>query len=1013
MFTDSQLFTKLAGLRSNRRRFLAASAALVLAQSLSAGTFGKVVAIGGEASDLALDEARGVLYVSNFTANRIDVVSLSTYAVRTSINVAAQPGSISESIDGHWLLVAHFGNNTAPAGATNALTLIDLTANNSKQTFALATPPLGVAFGIDGKALVVTTQEFLLFDPTVGTAKLINTVSNVAANTLPVAAATTPTAITMASIARSADAKQVYGMAGSASTFTFRYDAIGHGVAPGGVVLASGTIGPRVVSVNQNASLVMVGWQMITSSGVFLNDIPQRTNAAAIGTTVFDDSRGVLYAHMPAAAGEAPTLQILAGDNLTLLQRISLPENTTGKSILSSDSNTMYAVSDSGLLVLPVGALNQAPRVVASISDLVFAGDFCNRGITSQTLTISDPGGNRTPFTITSSTAGVSVTPSSGVTPAAVTVTVDPTAFLASTGTTSVTLTIASAAAVNAIAPVRVLINSRQPDQRGTAIDVPGVLADVVSDPIRNRYYILRQDQNQVLVFDGSNNTNIATFRTFNVPSAMAITLDGKYLLVGHYDSQTLAVFDLDALQAAPYIASDAGAGNTVHSIAVSTKAILAASTDYQSKGHILKIDLNARAASQLPSLGVYQNTVPLDTVVTTSQNASKVLVAGSDGSVYLYDANADTFTVSRQDVKGLSGPYAASPYDQFVVGTYLLNASLVQSGQFETGTGSPSGFVFLNGGAFRTTAPDAVSAGVVQRVDLSSLTGIRPTRMVEAPPLKTPIGANTPSVFTRTLAYVPASGNLVSLTASGFTVLSPDYDTSVAPPTIAAIVSAADSQSPAAPGGLISLYGTQLSPTNLATSELPLPTALANSCLLVNGQPMPMIFVSPNQINAQMPFQAVGNVTVTVYTPGGVSDNYNLVVPPTSPVVFTSGTAGPNTNLPTVVRWENAQLVTNSNPIHHGDTLVLYMTGLGQVTPTVASGAPAPSNPPASSVVTPAVTLGGVVLPVSFAGLTPGQVGLYQVNVQVPSAVPQGLSVPLTVSQGTATTSLSFRVVQ
>ena len=69
----------------------------VLAASLAAaawgGTFGTVVSIGGEAADLALDETRGVLYIANFTANRIDVMSLATNTVQTSINVAAQPSS--------------------------------------------------------------------------------------------------------------------------------------------------------------------------------------------------------------------------------------------------------------------------------------------------------------------------------------------------------------------------------------------------------------------------------------------------------------------------------------------------------------------------------------------------------------------------------------------------------------------------------------------------------------------------------------------------------------------------------------------------------------------------------------------------------------------------------------------------------------------------------------------------------------------------------------------------------
>src|SRR5947207_6739907 len=99
--------------------------ALVAPSSILAATFGKVVPIGGNAADVALDEARGVLYVANFTANRIEVMSLATNTVRTSINVAAQPSSISLSPDGHWLLVTHYGNR-GTGGSTNALSLIDL-----------------------------------------------------------------------------------------------------------------------------------------------------------------------------------------------------------------------------------------------------------------------------------------------------------------------------------------------------------------------------------------------------------------------------------------------------------------------------------------------------------------------------------------------------------------------------------------------------------------------------------------------------------------------------------------------------------------------------------------------------------------------------------------------------------------------------------------------------------------------------------------------------------------------
>jgi len=148
-----------------RKSWFVAASVLLLAGSALAGTFGKVVSIGGHASDVALDEPRGVLYIANFTANRIEIMSLQSNTVQTSLSVAAQPSAISVSPDGHWLLVAHYGNNAAPSSPTNGLTLVDLRNNYAKQVFVLPDPPLGLAFGADNRALVLTTKNFLLFDP--------------------------------------------------------------------------------------------------------------------------------------------------------------------------------------------------------------------------------------------------------------------------------------------------------------------------------------------------------------------------------------------------------------------------------------------------------------------------------------------------------------------------------------------------------------------------------------------------------------------------------------------------------------------------------------------------------------------------------------------------------------------------------------------------------------------------------------------------------------------------------
>ena len=228
-----------------------------------------------------------------------------------------------------------------------------------------------------------------------------------------------------------------------------------------------------------------------------------------------------------------------------------------------------------------------------------------------------------------------------------------------------------------------------------------------------------------------------------------------------------------------------------------------------------------------------------------------------------LYDANADTFTISRQDFKTLGGAYAASSYNTYVVGGNVLNASLVPSGTLETASGTPSGFAFIDQGGFRTMQSSPASPGIIQRY-ASGVTG-GSTRMVEAPLV--PVAAGFQK-FMRTVAPLYDRSGIVALTVSGFTVLPWNYDAAVAPPRIASVVNAADGKLGVAPGGLISVYGQQMAPVKLATREIPLPTALADSCLTVNGVPVPVLFVSGAQINGQLPINVDGNASMTLRTP-------------------------------------------------------------------------------------------------------------------------------------------------
>ncbi|HLK62143.1 MAG TPA: hypothetical protein VKU19_01790 [Bryobacteraceae bacterium] len=988
-----------------------------------AATFGAVVPIGGHASDIALDESRGVLYIANFTANRIEVMSLADGSINTSMNVAAQPGAISISPDNQFLLVAHFGNVKTPATGTNALTLINLN-DGTRQTFTTGDTPLGLAFLADGTAMVVTSSSLLQFDPVSGLVNVLTTFAALATQQIPAKTPTFPTQIILAQVETTPDRTVAYGVAddGSSQAF-FRYDVRKGTLYAGGFITGPKAL-PRL-AVAADGSWTMVGQYKLDSTLRFPNQFPNSIASVNIGANAVDSKKGILYSQIltidpsksssssssssSPAASQPPVLYLLDADNLTIRDTLSLPENLTGRAVLNANLDTLYAVSDSGVTVMPVGRINQFHRVNATQSDVLVSGNFCDRNVIVQTLTITDPGGGNTDFAINVNQTGVTISPSSGITPATVQVRVDPNSFQNQNGTVAIPMTISSGTAINIPKPLRLLVNNRNPDQRGTVINVPGTLVDVLPDPKRNHFYVIRQDLNQVLVFDSTTFSQVATLRTGTTPTGMAITMDQQYLLVGHDNSQFIFVFDLDTLAAQTPI--EMPSGHYPRQVAVSGKAMLSLVRDItgDAPGAIDRIDFANRKATELPTLGVYVNNVDPGGVLAGAPNGGTILAAMPDGTVMLYDANADTFTIARKDYTALSGGFAASSYNTYVVGQYLLNASLVTQGTLETSTGTAAGFAFVDTTGLRTTTPASASPGVIQRVDPSVSLGIRPTRMVESPLTPTTI-ATTPLL--RSLAPLFDHSAVISLSVSGFMVLPWSYDAAVAPPKISSIVNAADGTKPVAPGGLISVYGQQMSPVNMATSQIPLPTALGESCLTVNGLPVPMLFVSSSQINGQLPFNVSGNATMTLRTPGGISDNFNFSIFTAAPSIFRSGTAGPETGLATIYRADNNQLVTPTNPLHPNDEVIIYATGLGLTQPSVDAGLPSPSDPLGVALIVPQLTLGGVPMTVDFAGLVAGEVGVYQINARVPAKAPQGLSIPLVVNQSGVGTTLSVRVV-
>jgi uncharacterized protein (TIGR03437 family) len=210
-----------------------------------------------------------------------------------------------------------------------------------------------------------------------------------------------------------------------------------------------------------------------------------------------------------------------------------------------------------------------------------------------------------------------------------------------------------------------------------------------------------------------------------------------------------------------------------------------------------------------------------------------------------------------------------------------------------------------------------------------------------------------------------------------------------------------------------VSLFGESLAPTTATASSTPLPTVLGNVCVTANGTNLPLLYVSPTQINAQLPFNAIGEVSTVVHTSGGISDIFVNQVSATAPAVFSVNVPNSSALNPAIFRLSDDKLVTPSTPLRPNDTAVIFLTGLGQVTPFAVEGFAAPEVPLSETPEEPTVLIGETPGEVKFSGLVPGFVGLYQINVFIPGHVQIGFPLPLTVTLGGNSTTVNVRVVR
>jgi uncharacterized protein (TIGR03437 family) len=187
----------------------------------------------------------------------------------------------------------------------------------------------------------------------------------------------------------------------------------------------------------------------------------------------------------------------------------------------------------------------------------------------------------------------------------------------------------------------------------------------------------------------------------------------------------------------------------------------------------------------------------------------------------------------------------------------------------------------------------------------------------------------------------------------------------------------------------IVQIYGANLAAKTAVSSIIPLTTSLNNTSVIIGGIAAPLYFVSPGQINAQVPFELKSGTSyqVIVNANGAFSTPNPIQLSADAPGIAAFASGG-------IIAEHSADgsLVTEASPAAPGEYIVFFVSGMGLTDNPVASGQPSPGSPLlARPTDQPKLTLNGADIQVSFAGLTPTLVGLYQVNFQLPADTPNG----------------------
>jgi uncharacterized protein (TIGR03437 family) len=525
---------------------------------------------------------------------------------------------------------------------------------------------------------------------------------------------------------------------------------------------------------------------------------------------------------------------------------------------------------------------------------------------------------------------------------------------------------------------------------------------------------------------NGTYTVNPGGFLTLTNPLKSGVTLNarlGQGAVVGSSTEAGPTVFDIFIAVLAPTVGSNTTLGGSYW----------VSSLEFPGGGlaniRDTNFQLTATGAGSFVESTVTGQAANLDNILMNQTVGPMTYSISADGSGTMTFPLAAGLNADTQLISGVENIFVANG------GAYFIGGSLAAGGHglvvgvknFSGGSAtnaSWNGFYYTAGMRF-DTAPARLTAvvGSVHADGAGNSTWARRTRqtdgLLDSSPLITyNLNPDGSGVWVSEAGHVNADVNGTIFASSGVDIASAEsyeiYFGALLPPQsgpgvflnpqgVLNAASFAPPGYPISPGGVMTLFGTGFPATSVTASTLPFPPTLGGVQLTVNGLTAPIYSVTSTQISAVVPFAATGSTATLVLTVNNVKSN-TVVVPlaATSPGIFSSLSNGISG---AAALHGDYSLVNAANPATQGETISIYLTGLGATNPKVADGAAAPGKAPFPLITGGlAIYVGGVQVPanqIQYAGLAPTLAGLYQVNFTIPNVPAGNVSLAIQTNEG------------